>query len=265
MNGGNIRMGASLSGGPIERPPSAFGPDFLSWFRSRTEQAWAAHVPRDQMRARVGGLDWQTGTHWRGGMTVAEIEAAEGRFGLAFPPDFRLFLATLHTPDPVMVGAHFEGSTLVPSTGRLFQDWLGDPRPIEAALAWPVEGLLWSIEANQDWYVGWGPRPRTAEEREAVVRRIAATGPALVPVYGHRYLVGDPQVAGNPVLSIYGTDVIVFAEDLRSYLIAELASLLPLPSPLPGVHEASLPSGAPYAPIRFWQDLIDGASAQRPG
>jgi hypothetical protein len=163
-----------------------FGPEFLARFRDATEREWLTHAPRDYFAARVGGLDWQTGTRWRGGMTAAQIDAAQARFGLTFPPDYRLFLETLHTPDPPMVGAQFEGSVLVPHSAREFPDWTGDPAPVEAMLAWPIEVLLWSIEADGGWYRTWGPRPSTKAERDAAVRQLAADGPQLVPVFGRR-------------------------------------------------------------------------------
>ena len=223
-----------------------FGPEFLGWFRDATEREWQTHTPRDHFAARVGGLDWQTGTRWRGGMTAAQIDAAEARFGLTFPPDYRLFLETLHTPDPPMVGARFEGSVLVPHSARKFPDWTGDAAPIQAMLAWPIEGLLWSIEAGGSWYRTWGPRSDSKAEREATVRRLAVHSPQLVPVFGHRYIAGSS--AGSPVLSIYGADVIVYGPDLRSYLLAELRF----------IDRATAMRGADHSnPTPFWRDVID--------
>jgi hypothetical protein len=194
---------------------------------------------------KAGGLDWQTGTKWRGGMTPGEISQAEARFGLRFPPDYRLFLETLHTPDPPLVGASYQASRIVPHTGREFPDWTGDPAPIIDRLAWPLDGLL----ASDPWYPTWGPSPETKAEREGVIHDLVAAGPQLVPVFGHRYLVGPPERAGNPVISIYGADVIVYAWDLRSYLLSEFSF----------VPRGDQVLGRPTAPewIPFWQDVID--------
>jgi len=78
--------------------------------------------------------------------------------------------------------------------------------------------------------------------------------PPLIRVFGHRYLVGEPLVTGNPVLSMYGADVIVYADDLASFLAAELAgqqtSLITSPRNLT----------VPPAPIPFWQEVIEGMS-----
>lgn len=240
----------SGSGTLSGRVPAVLDDDFLEWLRRATETTWRSHVPRDFKAAGVGGLDWQTGTRWRGGMTDAEIGEAEDRYGLRFPPDYRLLLATLHTPDPPMVGARFVGTELVPSYGRLFHDWTGDPEPIQSAIAWPLDALLWSIEHDESWHPSWGPRPRGKRQREALLRQSVEAGPQLVPVLGHRYLVGPPDRIGNPVLSIYGADVIVYGSDLRSYLLAEL-DLDPLASSDGGDEE-------PADGIPFWQDVIDG-------
>jgi hypothetical protein len=240
-----------------ETDRAALDVEFLAWLRLASEAAWRNHVPSDFNAAGVGGLDWKSGTRWRGGMTDAEISAAETRYGLTFPPDYRLFLATLHTPDPPMIGAHYEDSGLVPTSGRKFPDWTGRSEPIESALVWPVEGLVSSIDHDESWHDSWGPRPRGRKQRGRLVRELVAAGPQLVPVFGHRYLAGPGDRAGNPVLSIYGSDVIVYAPGLRAYLPSELGLS---PPSTPGYESAGTEE-----PIPFWQDVIDGLSGAARG
>lgn len=43
----------------------------------------------------------------------------------------------------------------------------------------------------------------------------------LIPVCGHRYLPAEPCSAGNPVLSVYQMDIIVYGRDLAAYFAAE--------------------------------------------
>jgi hypothetical protein len=198
------------------------GPEFLARLRSDTESRWATHVPRDFQAAGVSGLDWATGTKWRGGLTESQIDDVQRQYGLVFPRDYRRFLLTLHTPDPDQIGAFYQGHTLVPETGRSVYDWTGDPAPIRKALAWPLEGLLWSVEADDSWHPNWGERPESPSGRAATVRQLVEAGPPLIPVLGHRYLVGAPLDEGNPVLSIYGSDVIVYSDDLESCLAMDL-------------------------------------------
>jgi hypothetical protein len=233
---------------PSSQPPLV-GPEFLEWLRTVTETRWETHIPRDFQAAGVGGLDWARGTKWRGGMTDAQVDDAQRRYRLVFPPDYRRFLTTLHTTDPEMVGAFYEGSTLVAKTGRSVHDWSGDPDPINKALAAPVDGLLWSIEAEDSWHPRWGPRPDTERGRVEVIRALAANAPPLIPVMGHRYLVGAPIVEGNPVLSMYGADVIVYADNLESYLASELAG-----QPWHVSKHGELADA-----LGIWWDLIEGA------
>jgi hypothetical protein len=157
-------------------------------------------------------------------MTDAEVTQAEERHGLTFPPDYRLFLQTLHTTDPERV--RYVDGTIRTHVGRPFHDWQGDRSPIDEAMAWPLDGLLWSIEADDSWSSSWRDRPRTPEARAARVRELAAGAPPLIPLMGHRYLVGEPLEAGNPVLSIYGSDVIVYAPTFGAWLVAELAQMV---------------------------------------
>ena len=119
-----------------------FAERFLPQLRAVTNEQWRTSTP-----ATFG-----SGFRWRGGMTDGEIAAAEARFGLQFPPDYRQFLAVLHTPDPAQIGTAFVGASPVRATRRAFPDWTGDPKPIREALAWPLDSLLWSIEADDSWF-----------------------------------------------------------------------------------------------------------------
>ena len=79
------------------------------------------------------------------------------------------------------------------------------------------------------------------------MHELGAAGPQLVPVFGHRYLVGPADRASNPVLSIYGADVIVYGRDLEDYLRRELG----LPT------QGELATGED-ADLGLWADVIGG-------
>ena len=225
-----------------------YGPDFLKHVRQETERIWADPYL---------GLGWQPGSHWRGGMTDIEVRQAEVRFGFAFPPDYRLFLQTLHTTDPECV--RYVGGEISERAGRPVRDWLGDRAPFDEALAWPLEGLLWSIEADSCWFSGWGARPTTRDGRAARIRGLANESPPLIPVMGHRYLVGHPLESGNPVLSIYGGDVIVYARSFGAWLVEELASMVD-----PSMRKLAPANAAvDLRSIPFWQDVIDAEGWSR--
>jgi hypothetical protein len=49
--------------------------------------------------------------------------------------------------------------------------------------------------------------------------------PRLVPVFSHRYLPAEPHLSGNPVLSVYQTDIIYYGSNLKRYIAHEFGNL----------------------------------------
>jgi hypothetical protein len=77
----------------------------------------------------------------------------------------------------------------------------------------------------------WGEKPQTLEAACAIARRAVAEAPILIPIYGHHYLPAEPSEAGNPVFSVYQTDIICYGFDLPSYLAVEFGVSNPYPLP----------------------------------
>ncbi len=223
--------------------------EFLDWFREATERAWTSYSPRDPLDPRLFGPDWQPGTRWKNGLSEDEIGAVEERWRVRFPPDYRLFLRKLHTVDrPEKLGA-FQGSERVVTTRPSFFDWQSDLEPLTNAFAVPLEGVLFDIE-NGLWPESWGPAPASLGERLSLARGFAAEAAPLIPVIGHRYLVGTPVEAGNPVLSFHQTDIIVYGRDLRTFLLTELSDLL-------GAEKIEDHSPAPARQVPFWGQFVE--------
>jgi CheY-like chemotaxis protein len=211
------RLGSYDGTAARNRAPVRFGLEFIGWLREATESHWRTYVPHDFSAGAVAGLDWQAGTRWRGGMTQAEVAAAESQFGVSFPPDYRLFLRTLHTPDPPLVGAVYEGDKLVRATGRILPDWTGDPTTIDGLLEWAVEALLESSYAKQKY--NWMSRA----DWFAAQRRNLASGPQYIPVIGHSYLVCSGGKSGMPIIRFDESDVVIRDSlSLRECLMGEL-------------------------------------------
>ena len=167
---------------------------------------------------------------WAAGYTAAELDDAQARFALRFPPDL---VALLRDRRPA------EG-----------HDWTGPEEPIRRRLSWPLEGLLFDVE-NGVWHRQWGERPPRAEARADVVRNLVAAAPRLIPILGHRYLPAEPCEAGNPVLSVYQSDIISYGRDLEDYLAHEFGGVT---GPVTG----------PVRRIRFWSDIVDDPPARWP-
>ena len=138
------------------------------------------------------------------GLSDAEANRVESEFGFRFPPDLRDFLRA-----GLPVGAGFP-------------NWRSESHEsLRERLTAPLEGVLFDVEQNGFWLDEWGARPESLEEAQAVVRRLVAEAPVLIPVYIHRMMPDRPYAAGNPVFSVHQTDIIRYGTDLRDYLIHE--------------------------------------------
>jgi len=157
------------------------------------------------------------------GYTAAELDDAQARFALRFPPDLVALLRARR-----------------PASGY---NWTGPEDPIRRALAWPLAGLLFDVE-NGLWRPEWGERPADAEERAECLAALLAAAPPLIPILGHRYLPAEPFAAGNPVLSVYQSDIIYYGRDLEDYFTHEFGG-------------DTGPVTEPVRRIRFWSDIID--------
>jgi hypothetical protein len=160
------------------------------------------------------------------GLTAAELARAEERFAIRFPPDLAEFL-----------------SQGLPSGDR-FPQWRSLDASIEAQLAWPLDGMLFDIQNAVFWMPEWGERPADTEAAKGVAAAAVRTAPVLIPLCGHRYLPAEPLEAGNPVFSVYQTDVIYYGHDLASWVEAEWGA----------GYERAIRFDS-IRPIRFWGDV----------
>lgn len=67
----------------------------------------------------------------------------------------------------------------------------------------------------------------------------------LVPVYGHRYIPAQPHESGNPVVSVYQTDIIFYGLNLEDWIEHEFQG---------GEITREL---SRYKRIPFWTELIE--------
>jgi len=163
------------------------------------------------------------------GLTESELARVEAVVDAPLPYDLRSFLS--------------EGLPL----GRRFPDWREpDSDAIRDRLAWPFEGIAFEIEQNAFWMDAWGTRPSALAEALAIARTQVSAAPRLIPIAGHRYLPAEPAFAGNPVLSVYQTDIIYYGDNLAAYLRCEFRQL-PYGD---AVHDTA-------RRVRFWSDLVD--------
>jgi hypothetical protein len=170
------------------------------------------------------------------GLTDAEFARIENEFGFEFPDDLRAFFAA-GLPINVPPG---EGQTWA----KPWPEWRSsDQESLRDQLGWPVEGVLFDVERNNFWHPSWGARPSDSEARLATARHHLSQVPALVPVYGHRYLPAGRGAFGHPVLSMWQTDIIYYGADLLDYIRREFGG---------GADKTR----EPVATVPFWSDLL---------
>lgn len=115
---------------------------------------------------------------------------------------------------------------------------------IYARIDWPLEGMLFDIEHNVFWYDSWGEKPDNLEEAFNICKEEFKKVPKLIPICSHRYIPSEPNEAGNPIFSVYQTDIIYYGENLASYLEIEF-----------GFKKYEQMDVSSIKDIRFWVDL----------
>jgi hypothetical protein len=120
---------------------------------------------------------------WAKGYTQTELDDAQQKFGMIFPPDLVVLFGERRPLD---------GHTRT------------DEVAIRRMLDWPFEGLLFDGEHNHLWWPEWGEKPASPEARKEVLRSVIARAPNLIPLIGHRYLPEEPRESGNRVLRLSG-------------------------------------------------------------
>jgi hypothetical protein len=143
---------------------------------------------------RGAGLEFQAG------LTDAEVDQIESRFDFRFPPDL---WSLLQTAVPFWNSPRWH-----PAADEEIQKWLDGP----------MEEVRLSVEHNEFWLPGWGPRPEDPRDALQIASTNLKEAPKLIPILGHRYIPALPNEAGNPVFSIHQADIIYYGFDLEDYL-----------------------------------------------
>lgn len=173
----------------------------------------------------------QAGVRFASGLSEAEAQHAETTYGFRFPPDLRAFLMYA-----LPVSAHWPN----------WREELNSE--ILQMMSWPVEGICFDISNNVFWPEEWGARPASANQACEIAGQKVAEAPKLIPVSGHRYIPSSPEESGNPVFSVYQTDIIYYGADLWNYLENEFSYYFEKPQYY--IRE-------PVKEIPFWTWLVE--------
>jgi len=242
-----------MSGTPA---PEGFTTAFMDWFCATTALNYAEYQSRHSAAPAAARPER---AYWLDGLPDATIDRLESIWAVRFPPDYRQFLRHVHAParphDATITDVRRVPVEQRPFSGWLdFYDWLVDDKELRRAFDSPLEGLLFDAERKDLWRGSWGERPPTADARTERVRELVALAPKLIPVCGHRYVLAEPCQAGNPVLSIQQSDMIVYGVDLRDYFLREFRFFL---YPRQGKPPAMpVETRAQFKTIPFWGEFL---------
>ncbi|MET9224815.1 hypothetical protein [Lentzea sp. NPDC003310] len=155
------------------------------------------------------------------GLTDAEFAAIEAEHGFEFADDHRAFLAA-----GLPVNTPFEPEEGVIHTWtQPWPEWRdGDPDQLRRRVDYPVVRILDEVRSGDHWNAIWGERPTSSDDAVALARRAMRDVPRLVPVYGHRFLPAGRGTSGFPVLSAWGTDIVIYGLDLADYVDQEFGN-----------------------------------------
>lgn len=170
------------------------------------------------------------GISFEQGLSNQEVKDIESTYDFIFTPDLKEFLMTAL---PV---------------NNDFINWrdksVDNINSIKSKFIWPLEGIVFDIEHNNFWFESWGSKPNSLEKAIAICRNEFLKVPKLIPIYSHRYISSEPNEPGNPIISVYQTDIIYYGENLLSYLEVEFN--------LKNRNEINFDS---IKKIRFWDHL----------
>jgi hypothetical protein len=198
--------------------------EFLYWIKERTELFWSID-PNTSTNDFVCE-DWIYGAKWIG-LSESEIDKIEIKYSIKFTSEHREFLKILHTIDrkeKLDYTNSFEkdNETLIKEV-PFFYNWMIDEVEIRERINWPFKTIYEDVVGeNGVWLESWGKRPKSEIEIKKIYTDWFNNNPSLIPLTSHRFLVSETDLKYNPVLSIWGSDIIVYGWSLKTYLLNEL-------------------------------------------
>jgi hypothetical protein len=172
--------------------------EFLLEFKRITEERWRAK----ELVPNIYGGQFVKGTKWDPGLSDGEIAEYQNQVGVQFPADFKFFLSLMNGTDLPTLNI-YGSSGIRPREGMGVYSYPRD-----------MEEIRWRIN-------------RAKADRDGIAQELAEQGfdlpvtAGLIPIYAHRYVVSTCDPSSSVVLSIEGTDAIVYGNSLREYLEVE--------------------------------------------
>lgn len=196
--------------------------DFLYWFKDQTESKW-----QEEELKNNESLNWLYSGKWQG-LDEKYISEIESKFNVEFSEEHKLFLKILHCVDKKRPVEYYnDQNELEIRNEPYFYNWLKDEKEISFRQSWPYNQIFKDIK-NGYWLKEWGTRPSTVTELEIFFSEWYKNAPKLIPIFGHRFVVSNWKDQNNksPVISVWGSDTIIYGWGIKHYLISELGHYL---------------------------------------
>lgn len=173
------------------------------------------------------------------GLTDQEVIDVERRYGFKFPSDLKLLL---QYSLPIGIPGQIRKS---------FPNWRdkNDPYLKNYWREHIIDGINFDIEYNSFWLKELGSKPYDINSAKKIMSEFIDTVPKMIPLHSHRYIPAEPNEDGNPVFSIYQTDIIYYGVNLAEYFDVEFA-----------LNEGTTIYTGPHEKpkqIRFWSDMVE--------
>ena len=171
---------------------------FLFEFKSKTETRWQ----NCQINRGIYGFQFQPGTRWNPGLIDREIADYEKSLGTQFPNDFKRMLRVINGTDIPTLNVY---------------GMFGEPHRTSVGVYSFPRDLSIVKERMKEIYKDFSAIVSVLLEGGFELEKNAA----LVPIFSHRYIICGSDLNKSSVLSIVGTDAVVYGDSLRSYLQVE--------------------------------------------
>lgn len=167
--------------------------------KQRSEAFWATK----ELDPFAYGFQIQQGTKWKAGLNDEDIIDFEEALGFKFPVVYREYLK-------VMNGTDTDTINIYGSSGHAFTYNIG-------FYSYPDD--LEAIKTKINWILdSFG-----ITKADMIINHI----PNIIPIVAHRFLVAD-HCDAHPILSMFGSDVILYDNSLPSFLENNLYGTKPI-------------------------------------
>lgn len=229
---------------------------FFKWVKKRSEHYWSKEY-QDSIAYKDEKYkceEWIIGAKWVG-LSESEIQQIEEKYQVTFTDEHKLFLQTLHSIDRKEVNEYLEESPF-------FYNWLRDEEEIRNRMNWAFEQILFDVlnPRCNFWLKSWGEKLESKQKKERVFKEQFAKSPPLLPITRHRFIVNGHQNKQNLILSIWGSDTIIYGQNFRYYLLNEIPEHLNLSRKERTEKDkivAKAVKNKEYKNIPFWGEIID--------